>query len=75
MDDKSYLVNKKDYSVYVWPAGTMLMPYDIYSNEESQLHKYLFNFRYPADEENKNSASVKYFEQYGAEAFLKKKKK
>ncbi|MBI6038176.1 serine/threonine-protein kinase [Clostridium perfringens] len=74
MDDKSYLVNKKDYSVYVWPAGTMLMPYDIYSNEESQLHKYLFNFRYPADEENKNSASVKYFEQYGAEAFLKKVK-
>ena len=29
---------------------------------------------HPADEENKNSASVKYFEQYGAEAFLKKVK-
>lgn len=67
-----YLVDKKDYSVYEWPVGGILIPYELTKDTSAPAYQYLMTFQYPPNDENKDSESVKYFEKYGAKAFAEK---
>ncbi len=72
MSDKLYLVDKKDLSVYEWPAGGTLIPYELTKDVNSYVYQYFISFNYPPNDENKDSAAVKYFEKYGAKEFANK---
>lgn len=68
LHDTSYLVNKEDYSVYYWPAGETMIPYELSGDDESPLGQFFSRF-YERSED-----TMKYIEDNGAEAFLNKVK-